>query len=101
MLAAIVLAILVALVVLWKLPQLQVQKYHRRYPALAAAELMKGENDSSFTSIKDGGWQVPYEDEDPAIHAEFHRDLEKHGAQCLMPESFPDCSRTHRAGAAE
>jgi hypothetical protein len=49
MLAAIVLAIILALVVLWRAPQLQVRSYQRRYPLLAAAELMKGENDFRAT----------------------------------------------------
>jgi oxalate decarboxylase/phosphoglucose isomerase-like protein (cupin superfamily) len=57
--------------------------------------IMKGENASSFTSIKDGGWQVPYEDEDPSIHGEFLEALAQSGAECQMCDDFPMCPKKH------
>jgi Pentapeptide repeats (8 copies) len=42
-------AILVAIVVLWKVPRLQVRSYHRRYPDLSSGDLLQGENDARAT----------------------------------------------------
>jgi len=35
-------------------------------------------------SVKEGGWQIEYADEDPAIHATFEAELASAGAQCRM-----------------
>jgi len=43
-------------------------------------------------SIKDGGWQVEYEDEDPSIHRQFEGELAEHGATCLMKAFVPSCT---------
>ena len=55
--------------------------------------IMKAEADSTFTSIKEGGWQIPFEDEDPAIHREFVSALEENGAECAMCSYFPNCPK--------
>jgi hypothetical protein len=39
----------------------------------------------SGVSIKKGGWQIEYEDEDPSIRQSFEEALSKRGAQCRMP----------------
>jgi len=49
MLAAAFLVIALALIGLWKVPQLQIQNYQRRYPALSPADLLKAENDFRAT----------------------------------------------------
>lgn len=43
-------------------------------------------------SVKQGGLQIEYEDEDPSIHAEFEADLAKHGAVCSMKGLVPWCT---------
>jgi quercetin dioxygenase-like cupin family protein len=43
-------------------------------------------------SIKSGGDQIEYEDEDPAIHGEFERALAEAGASCRMGAIHPRCS---------
>ena len=55
--------------------------------------IMKGEASSTFTSIKDGGWQISFEDEDPAIHRDFITALEQAGAECHMCDYFPKCPK--------
>jgi quercetin dioxygenase-like cupin family protein/oxalate decarboxylase/phosphoglucose isomerase-like protein (cupin superfamily) len=43
-------------------------------------------------SVKMGGAQIEYEDEDPAIHEMFERDLASHGAKCRMKGLVPWCT---------
>jgi len=43
-------------------------------------------------SIKLGGWQVEYEDEDPAVHRLFEEELAAHGATCFMKGYIPWCT---------
>jgi quercetin dioxygenase-like cupin family protein len=40
-------------------------------------------------SVKLGGWQIEYEDEDPQIHAMFESDLAAHNAVCRMKALVP------------
>jgi mannose-6-phosphate isomerase-like protein (cupin superfamily) len=42
-------------------------------------------------SVKLGGAQIEYEDEDPAIHELFERELASHGATCRMKGLVPWC----------
>jgi hypothetical protein len=42
-------------------------------------------------SVKLGGAQIEYEDEDPAIHELFERELASHGAVCRMKGLVPWC----------
>jgi hypothetical protein len=58
--------------------------------------IMKAEADSTFTSIKDGGWQINFEDEDPHIHLEFIGALAENGAECAMCDYYPQCPKTGR-----
>jgi oxalate decarboxylase/phosphoglucose isomerase-like protein (cupin superfamily) len=46
--------------------------------------------DGSDVSVKEGGWQIEYEDEDPSIHKLFESDLKKNGATCQMKGYFGD-----------
>ena len=43
-------------------------------------------------SVKQGGWQIEYEDEDPAIHELFEGDLAKAGAACRMKAFVSTCT---------
>jgi mannose-6-phosphate isomerase-like protein (cupin superfamily) len=47
---------------------------------------------SADVSIKDGGIQVEYEDEDREIHEIFEKELALHGAQCNMKAFVPYCT---------
>ena len=48
-------------------------------------------------SIKEGGWQVEYTDEDREIHEIFERELALKGVTCNMKAFIPYC--TGEAGA--
>ncbi len=45
-------------------------------------------------SLKDGGIQVEYEDEDRGIHEIFEAELAKKGVQCNMKAFIPYCTGT-------
>jgi oxalate decarboxylase/phosphoglucose isomerase-like protein (cupin superfamily) len=59
--------------------------------------LMWGNERSTFTSVKDGGWQIDFEDEDPKTHLDFVAALEQAGAECQMCDYYPQCPK--KAGA--
>jgi quercetin dioxygenase-like cupin family protein len=42
-------------------------------------------------SIKEGGWQIEYEDEDPRVHQIFEAELAKHNAPCRMKAFVRNC----------
>jgi len=48
---------------------------------------------TTFTSVKDGGSQIDFEDEEPAIHLEFIDALTKAGAECKMCDYYPQCPK--------
>jgi mannose-6-phosphate isomerase-like protein (cupin superfamily) len=50
------------------------------------------QKNDAFTTIKDGGSQIEYEDEDPAIHRDFEAALRKAGAACGMGAYHPTCT---------
>ena len=39
---------------------------------------------STFTSVKEGGGQIEFEDENPQIHKDFHAAMDRAGARCDM-----------------
>lgn len=45
-------------------------------------------------SIKKGGTQLEYEDEDPKIHKQFEAALAQAGAKCGMGGAHPYCTQT-------
>jgi oxalate decarboxylase/phosphoglucose isomerase-like protein (cupin superfamily) len=55
---------------------------------------------STYTSIKKGGGQIGFEDEDPAIHQEFEEAMKKVGAQCRMGSYHPGCTQKAAAIAS-
>ena len=56
-----------------------------------------GAGEEIFTSVKDGGGQIEYEDEDPAVHREFEAALRKVGATCQMGTFHPFCTEHEAA----
>jgi quercetin dioxygenase-like cupin family protein len=43
-------------------------------------------------SVKDGGWQIEYGDEDPSIHQTFEAELSQTGAACRMKAEVAWCT---------
>jgi len=43
-------------------------------------------------SIKQGGWQVEYEDENPKVHEIFEDEVRRHGGTCKMKAFVPYCN---------
>jgi len=64
-----------------------------RYPITAAARRAGGEaggkKPAVSVSIKDGGDQIEYEDQDPRIHTLWLQELAKHGGTSKMQKYFP------------
>jgi len=52
-----------------------------------------GDAGSTYTSVKDGGGQIEYEDEDPAVHREYEALVSAAGAQCQMADVHPRCTQ--------
>jgi hypothetical protein len=51
-----------------------------------------GGGENADRSIKEGGWQVEYDDEDREIPAIFEKELKAHGAMCKMKAFVPWCT---------
>lgn len=45
-----------------------------------------------YTSVKDGGDNIEWEDEDPQIHADYEAELKRNGAECTMGDHHPFCT---------
>ena len=60
----------------------------RKYRQPASARRGEGAD----VSVKQGGWQIEYEDEARSIHELFERDLARHGATCRMKAFLPWCT---------
>ena len=63
-----------------------------RYLALRAGDGQPGAWGESNVSIKEGGMQIEYEDEDREIHRIFEEELRKNGATCRMKAFIPYCT---------
>ena len=50
------------------------------------------QTDGADVSVKLGGWQIEYEDEDPRIHQIFEADCRKYGGVCRMKAIIPGCT---------
>ena len=51
-----------------------------------------GGGENADRSMKEGGWQVEYDDEDREIHQIFEKELKAHGATCKMKAFVPWCT---------
>ena len=51
-----------------------------------------GGGENADRSMKEGGWQVEYEDEEREIHQIFEKELKAHGATCRMKAFIPWCT---------
>jgi oxalate decarboxylase/phosphoglucose isomerase-like protein (cupin superfamily) len=60
----------------------------RKYKQPSSAQRGEGAD----VSVKLGGWQIEYEDEDPRIHEMFEADLKEHNAVCRMKALVPWCT---------
>ena len=56
------------------------------------------EDSPSDKSVKQGGAQIEYEDEDPKIHATFEEALTKVSARCRMGHVIPWCTQKEARG---
>ena len=63
-----------------------------RYLALRGDDGQPSNWGESNVSIKDGGMQIEYEDEDRYIHELFESELKKNGAECHMGSFIPYCT---------
>jgi oxalate decarboxylase/phosphoglucose isomerase-like protein (cupin superfamily) len=63
-----------------------------RYLALRGDDGQPGQWGESNVSIKEGGMQIEYEDEDRDIHKYFESELAKNGAECHMKSFIPYCT---------
>jgi mannose-6-phosphate isomerase-like protein (cupin superfamily) len=68
-----------------------------RYLALRPGDMglnspRAGGGEYADRSMKEGGWQIEYEDEDREIHKIFEKDLAEHGAKCKMKAFIPWCT---------
>jgi mannose-6-phosphate isomerase-like protein (cupin superfamily) len=66
-----------------------------RYLALRSGDMglyAPGGREGAARSLKEGGWQIEYEDEDREIHTLFEKDLAANGAKCKMKAFVPWCS---------
>jgi hypothetical protein len=61
----------------------------RRYDMGGA---IRGETGDSHVDRKQGGAQIEYPDEDPAIHRIFEAELARNGAQCRMKSMVAWCT---------
>jgi hypothetical protein len=48
--------------------------------------------DRADVSLKQGGHQLEYEDENPEVHARFEAELRSHGAECRMKGLIAWCT---------
>jgi quercetin dioxygenase-like cupin family protein len=67
-------------------------RYLALRPGTAGLESPEGGRILSHVSMKEGGWQIEYEDEDRRVHEIFEAELAKHGATCRMKAFVPWCS---------
>ena len=67
---------------------------------LESMRVALGDDKPIEVSVKDGGTQIEYEDEDPKIHEYFESCLHKVGATCRMNSMVPWCTRNEAAGTA-
>ena len=51
-----------------------------------------GGGENADKSLKEGGWQIEYEDEEREIHKIFEDELKKNGATCKMKAFIPWCT---------
>jgi hypothetical protein len=68
-----------------------------RYLALRSGDMglnspQPGGNEYADRSLKEGGWQIEYEDEDREIHKIFEKELAANGATCKMKAFVPWCT---------
>ena len=58
-----------------------------RYPVTA---LKRARKQTPEASVKDGGWQIDYDDQDPRIHRIFLDELARRGVESRMGKHFDE-----------
>ena len=58
----------------------------------ASRVFMQGEDSEPYTSVRQGGTLIEYEDEDPQIRRRYEEELQKTGVPCEMPPVEPSTS---------
>jgi oxalate decarboxylase/phosphoglucose isomerase-like protein (cupin superfamily) len=58
----------------------------------ASRVFMQGEDSEPYTSVRQGGTLIEYEDEDPQIRRRYEEELQKTGVPCEMPPVEPSPS---------
>ena len=53
---------------------------------VAGRVMMQGKDEEPYTSVREGGTLIEYEDEDPEIRRRYEAELKKTGVPCEMPE---------------
>jgi quercetin dioxygenase-like cupin family protein len=72
----------------------------RRYATTRWSATERTDKNLSDVSVKEGGWQVEYEDEDPEVHRIFESELAKRGVACRMKNLSPFCTGETGPGQA-
>jgi hypothetical protein len=72
----------------------------RRYATTRWSATERTDKNLSDVSVKEGGWQVEYEDEDPEVHRIFESELAKRGVTCRMKNLSPFCTGETGPGQA-
>jgi hypothetical protein len=62
----------------------------RRYPFISLRR--KSAEGGGATSVKDGGRQIEYEDQDPRVHRKFLEELQKTGVPSAMGDIFDEAA---------
>jgi gentisate 1,2-dioxygenase len=70
------------------------------YDSTIYYDATKIETGSPARSIKQGGTQIDFRDEDPSLHQMYHEELAKTGVTCAMASYHPFCS-LHGAAIAK
>lgn len=55
-------------------------------------EVRSADDSAAERSLEEGGWQIEFENEDPAIHELFEQGLARNGAVCRMKGSVASCT---------
>jgi hypothetical protein len=62
----------------------------RRYPFISLRR--KSAEGKGATSVKDGGRQIEYEDQDPRVHRKFLEALKETGVPSAMGDTFDEAA---------
>ena len=73
-------------------PSLQLSSVIHTNPFAGTSTRMQDGEGGTYTSVKQGGGQIEFEDEDPQIHKDFEAAMKEVGARCNMGGYHPGCT---------